>query len=187
MRHILLSLLVISFSQSAAANTLLTYVGNNFTSVSIDTPAPGAYTTSMRVSVMAELISPLAANFNGEVFPVDFSFSDGRFTFGPTVFPISSFPHFFFTTDVTGAITAWNVFILRESGSVNRIQTIKGAGSTHDSAQFDFMVNEFTEFASVFDSPGVWTVAETVPEPSTLALVLCGFMLAPFIRPKIRS
>jgi len=82
-----------------AVPTTYQYTGNPFTDVS------GSYTTSMFVTVMVTLASPLAANMPGTaVTPLAFSVSDGVQTFTPIDI---GFGGFSFATGPSGNITNW--------------------------------------------------------------------------------
>src|SRR5262245_10544487 len=92
-----------------AVPTTYQYTGNPFTNVG------GQYTTSMFVTAMVTLASPLGANhdLSTPVTVISFTISDGVQTL------TSGFvENFSFGTGPTGMITLWDVAVVGSSGSI---------------------------------------------------------------------
>ena len=139
-------------------------------SVFADT-APDLVTGSFTLS------SPLAANLqfsDNNVTPVSFSFSDGVQTFSSSSGLTDVF--FNFATDGSGKILNWYV-LLSNGPTSNRIAT---------SSYIPFTVIDYGALNSsegeIFNDPGRWSAATTVPEPGSLMpggaalLVLSAFL-----------
>src|SRR5262245_27466589 len=91
-----------------AAPTTYVYTGNPFTNVG------GQYTTSMFVTAMVTLASPLGANhdLSTPVTVISFTISDGVQTLTSGLVENS------FGTGPTGMITLWDVVVVGSSGSI---------------------------------------------------------------------
>jgi MYXO-CTERM domain-containing protein len=160
---------------AAHANVILTYTGNDFTTLSPPfTPNP--YTTTDNVTASITLANPLGDNLNlASVTPLAFSLSDGV----QTITDASSlaFKEFLFSTDSAAAIKAWVVEV-RPSAHPGLINTTNGPPPTmiRDIAE---AANQFggTFDAFVEDHPGRWTTSNVaVDEPPTVSLLGAGLL-----------
>lgn len=151
------------------ANTIYTYTGNPFTTVS------GVYTTSDFVTASFTVASPLGNNFAfAAIHPISFSFSDGVQTINngnATDF------NFSFGTDANGNIVEWEtgVAISGEFGPTKKfVETASGPFGSGD----DSFIRTPSGMAFNISEPGRWTLsnASPVPEPSTLVLLGTGVL-----------
>jgi hypothetical protein len=157
---------------AANANVILTYTGNDFTTLSPPF-APNPYTATDKVTASITLANPLGDNLNlALVTPLAFSLNDGV----QTITDASSLAvkEFLFSTDSAGAITAWVVEV-RPSAHPGLINTTN--------APFPNMIRDIAEaanqFGGTFDAlvehePGKWTtsnVAVAAPTPAQLSLL----------------
>jgi MYXO-CTERM domain-containing protein len=157
-------------SPAAHADVILTYTGNDFTSVS------GPYTTADRVTASINLAIPLADNLNlAPVTPLAFSLGDGVQTI--TNAPIRTDSSFAFTTDATGTIIDWRIDV-RVVALPNDIVTTGGpAGQGIDEGIIDPV-----QVGSVFGDPGTWTTsASAVPAPPLSNLAAFGVLGLAFL------
>jgi hypothetical protein len=170
----LLSLGVINGNSARAA--VYDYTGNDFNSFFGST-----YTSSDSVTASFSFSSVLPDNLsNANLSPETFSISDGV----QTITNSSTGAHVAFfelSTNSSGAIVGWNIVIYDETSTayheidlagIDRglMQTC-GAGSTTTSC---INASNVTDGSQTND-PGIWTVTG-VPEPSTWAMMILGFM-----------
>jgi hypothetical protein len=140
-----------------AVPTTYVYTGNPFTEV-----AP-PYTTSMFVTGMLTLASPLAANMPlTGVTPLDFSFSDGVQTI---VNQNESFASVQFATGPTGMITQWTVDVF-DGLTFGEIVTRSDPMGVLDTG-----FNSDSGFGEVDGNPGAWSRVAAPDAGSTLALL----------------
>jgi hypothetical protein len=155
---------------AANANVILTYTGNDFTTLSPPGP-PSNYTATDKVTASITLANPLGDNLNlASVTPLAFSLNDGV----QTITDASSLAvkEFLFSTDSAGAITAWVVEV-RPSAHPGLINTTN--------APFPNMIRDIAEaanqFGGTFDAlverePGKWTTSGVAaPTPAQLSLL----------------
>ena len=163
-----LSSAVITLTAAAVqANPITyTYTGTPFTSVS------GPYTTSDKVTGFVELMDPLGPNLGPgltSVTPLAFSFFDGVQTIDSSN---ATSVDVRFTTNSTGAITAWLVQFFSNTGRISTVNSIVG----QDLGQL--VPFDTGPFGSVIYpgglNPGTWTATTTsVPDAgSTFGLLL---------------
>jgi hypothetical protein len=159
-------------SPAAMANVILTYTGNDFTGFS------GPYTGTDSVMGTITLANSLGDNFSGSLNPIAFSFTDGVQTIsGPSSTIETEFSGF--TTDATGKITMWGVFVSTfDATSLTRtIQTSNLPGSGPGSVTDFASVDNAAFFAFNQDEPGTWTISTpAVPEPPTAFLLGAGLL-----------
>jgi hypothetical protein len=144
----------------ANANVILTYTGNNFTSVT------GVYTTSDKVTASITLANPLGNNLNlASVSPLSFTMNDGE----QTLTQNNSLRNVQFSTDPTGVITNWDVFSAMQASIAPTLfnQIITSNAATPDGIA-DKGNNIFLPgSASNSGNPGTWTeTTVSVPAPS---------------------
>jgi hypothetical protein len=176
----LLSLLIV-LPKVASADTVYTYTGKDFTTLSNNTAFTNQFTTSDFITGYFDLASPLAANLTATaITPTSFSFSDGVDTIADADAASSSFD---VSTDATGRITAWTIYL--SAGSSFPVENIS---SVNTSAQIDVGYDVFSTSRTGNSSysggngnaAGTWT-SETVtpgatPEPSGLMLLGTGMV-----------
>ncbi len=157
------------------ANTIYTYTGNPFTTVS------GPYTTSDFVTVSFTVASPLGKNMTFAVIPnpISFSFSDGVQTLNNGNATDFSF---FFATDANGNIVQWDTGAAISADSIFRpvlqlVTTGFDPNIQNSTGGDEGFIR--TPAALAFNlAPGSWTSANAspVPEPSTLVLLGTGVL-----------
>jgi len=168
-------------SGSAKANTIYSYTGNTFTEIVDPIGSPGRYTTSMKVTGTIEMASPLGANYDNlsaleiSALVLSFSFTDGQQTFDQSFINLlTSFIGL--KTDQDGIITEWDIY-LQSPIFFNAVQMIHTTSSPTegyiDEARMMPILTLNADYARVINNPGVWAV---VPEPSTLSLLMTGFL-----------
>ena len=141
------------------------YTGNPFTFV---TPG-GPYTTTMFVSAMITLATPLGPNFSGSVSPTAFTLFDGvqTITNGNSIGST-----FILATGPSGLPTTWTIIVSVLGGSIfteNEAFIVQDAGGI--TAPFPGFVG------LVRDNPGTWTIVGQVPDTgSTLSLMTLTLM-----------
>jgi len=167
------------------ADATYTYTGNDFTAVS--SPG-GGYTMSDSVTGSFTIASPLGDNLvaggSGDITPTSYSFTDGVQTF-TNASPPNDGVDFQFSTNASGVITKWFVFL--EGGGVqdNTIATDTETGSVADHGDQDF--DQFG--GQNISDPGTWSSsgASAAPEPGSLWMLGAGLAaLAGAIRWKSR-
>jgi hypothetical protein len=167
-------LLAALWPSNARADTVYTYTGNPFTTTTGCPPL-------CNVTGSFDVATALAPNLNAAtVSPVSFDLSAGTFnlTGGTDLLNV--------TTDSSGNIIAWTWQVVGPtSGEQARIITQSGdaaiPGSAFDDVRFGNNPAPFVGpiVASVFDSSGSWTSGPggtTVPEPSSLSLLVAGLV-----------
>ena len=154
-----LALAVVVLSVTAVqADTTYVYTGNPFTDV-----AP-PYTTSMFVTGMVTLASPLPANMPlTPVTSLDFSFSDGVQTI---LKQNGGFGGAEFATGPTGMITQWHVDVIDELTLGEIVTELDPMGLTDDAG-----FNSDSGFGGVSDNPGAWSRVAAPDAGSSLALL----------------
>jgi len=179
---VFLGLIAIYSPQVALASTILTYTGNNFTTIGDIALIPGQYDTTMKVTVSIELASPLGVNFDDTVTPLHAMFNDGRQTFidppDPSCLPFPGPPcgFYHFTTDSFGSIEFWNLLALTHpEGDVvaTEIRTSNNGINPLDRGFISIPLHrDAGSDEAAVSTPGTWSVA--APEPSSFTLLLIG-------------
>jgi hypothetical protein len=190
----LICAVVLGASQARAIT--YTYTGNDFTSITDQTPPTGIYTTSMSVTGSFTLAAPLAANLGTPATPTDifplvlsFSFSDGRNTL--TNNSVLAFPVIEVATDSLGNIDHWIISLFtRDFNSLTQtgdqrlgIVTDNRIGSldsgvveecvSPDPSVCSIPTSSFNrDNGSVDGHPGSWSTA--TPLPAALPLFATG-------------
>jgi hypothetical protein len=143
------------------ADTIYTYTGNDFTTVS------GSLSKSDSISGSFTVAGPLGDNFSGTIKPESFTFSDGvtSISKGTSIFEI--------TTDSRGNITSWDILISSTNPFLS-ITTENNGGKSDDASSLSG--------SALNRNPGTWAVSSTdpvapaVPEPQSLLLVGTGLV-----------
>jgi hypothetical protein len=161
-------LLILIGSSSAGASVVYNYTGTDFITVT------GLYTTSDSVTGSVTLASPLGANFAiSQVIPIGFTFNDGVQTIVDPSAGLSF--QFFFGTDAAGNINFWQVIVEIDTlSSTDSIRTCSACFRPPDASGDGGSVTG-GGLAVEFGNAGVWTLASSVPEPSTWAMMILGF------------
>jgi hypothetical protein len=167
LQSLFLSALLLVLPAPLLADTVYTYTGNDFNTIS----SPSVFTTADSISGSFTVATPLGANLEVEVQPVSFSFSDGVETFTQANTTASS--NLVVFTDASGDIIAWDISLI-SSDSTNVL--------TSDDNFIDegfALVNGVAESGFVEHDSGTWSVSETgdpsvAPEPSTLTFMATG-------------
>jgi MYXO-CTERM domain-containing protein len=153
---------------AAHANVILSYTGNDFTFVT--TP----YTDTDRVTATITLAQPLGDNLNlSSVTPLAFSLDDGVQTI-TNAQPIAA-SVFQYTTNATGAITAWHVDVLVQTSQV----VFPEIDSLNEPSVNVFDLGKISTgaFGSNSASPGSWTETNVaVPAPPLSNLAALGVL-----------
>ena len=157
-----------ALAAASASAATYDYMGNPFSSSS------SPYSDSDAVTGTVTLSSPLPDNaslFTPSV--VSYQFTDGVQTITPTD---NYFASFAFSTDLTGAITAWIVNLCSDlscTGNGNQITTISFGPSPNFST--DSVILASGASANNTDNPGVWSsAAVATPLPAALPLFVSG-------------
>jgi hypothetical protein len=145
---------------AAHADTTYTYSGNPFDSVA------GLYTTSDSIQGSFTVASPFLLNSSNVFTPSSFSFTDGL----QTLTSLDSTGDFSVDVDNTGDFIGWNISVGSPNDSISTFDTNFPTFDAFDGAVLDLGVNS----GENSHAPGTWTVANPVPEPSTLALLASG-------------
>ena len=177
---VFLALLALLKPSIASADTILTYTGQPYIRIFDDPVVPGTYTTSMNVFVELTLASPLGANFNGLVTPLEWFISDGRFEFS-SLTNSGGFSINFFRTDAQGTITQWRHEITVDTqvqdGQYHQIITRQmGGGDDIDSGYFLLrtLCGACNSDAGQADVEGRWSATTPVAEPASITLLVIG-------------
>ena len=169
--------LVAAFCAPGATADPITYyyTGQDFTQ------ANSPYTTSDSISGHVTMNDPLGDNLTlSSVAPTDFSFSDGILTFDTANVPLQD-ASFAFTTDGTGMITNWEIFM--EYGPGEGFMFTNDPGNISSAEDYASNTRERGENTSL---PGTWTAVEAAPEPSPACFTSIG-LLALVIRARKRT
>jgi hypothetical protein len=170
----------------ARADTVYTYTGNPFTTFVGGLSCP----PECHITGEFTVVQPLAANLgNVSVSPSSFSFTDGNVTLTDASTGYTQAPLFlFFSTDATGAITSWDVFLLTSTYHIQTDNDSSG-GTLFQYDVSGFGVGSGANIAIESGNPGSWSISSTtVPEPSSLLLVGTGLLcLGPLLRRRIQS
>jgi hypothetical protein len=188
MRLTTLSLVAVLGSLAAAsclpamADTIYTYTGKDFTS------DPSPYTDTSTITGSFTTAAPLGDSFSGYIVPLSYSFTDGEQTLDQTN---STDYNTFFTisTDLTGQVTSWDIFLGSLSDSSEFIST------TTEQDQTGLLVFETAPPGDLFTAeddgpvqigvivyggnsgtPGTWSPVTVTPEPSSLLLFGTGIL-----------
>lgn len=152
------------------ADTVYTYAGNNFTSVS------GPYTTAMSVSGSFALASPFAADFSGGIAPLSFNFSDGVQTL--TNLNTEPFSSIYIQTDANAQILRWEIALHTPSGS---IISDNGTIALDEGGVINAL--GLSQRGGNVEIPGSWSISTAVPEidptysTSAIVLILCSALI----------
>ena len=185
-RSLALLSLVLGVPFLCSAGTITySYVGNNFTSVSLP------FTTSESITGEMTLPDPLAANLADFMVGgvTTFSWSDGAFTLNSanarTLFMVS--------TDSAGNITAWNVYSSRttagdgadlstcSSVEIGTRGSCNNLGKPEDFATLNGGY-PLGSYANNLSKPGTWTTTVAAPEPFGFVLVPMGLATLAVLR-----
>jgi len=157
--------LSVAYPASVQADTIYTYTGNNFTTVTFP------YTTSDFVTAMITLATPLPPNFSGTVNPTAFTLSDGV----QTLTNLNAvFAQGFITTSPTGAITTWHIQVQTIAGAV--IETVNDTAFPFTPFDLGQLPTSIT--ASNDGMPGTWTVVGQVPDTGSTLLLMTLTLMA---------
>jgi hypothetical protein len=146
---------------NAGASVVYSYTGNPF-----NTFVGAAFSGNDAVTGEFTVATALGDNFNGNVSPTQFSFSNGLLSITNFNLPSSVFD---IQTSDTGAILQWNIALSIGFGSA-------GASiSTSDSGDHSSIIGP-TTFSSASNSgnPGAWSSVATTPLPAALPLFASG-------------
>ncbi|MEM7080404.1 MAG: hypothetical protein AAF513_17435 [Pseudomonadota bacterium] len=167
--------LLLTLLSGAAHAVLLTYQGNNFTSVSAQGTPPDLYTTSDSVRVTLDLPTVLGANLTlAAITPTAFLFEDGVQQIDQSTATSSLF---LFSTDAMGAITAWSVLAQVSSSGLNLIVSDSRPSFGGDRGQVIQARPDFYSQSAIVElNPGTWRYVTAVSEPSTMLLLLGGLL-----------
>jgi hypothetical protein len=182
MNRLLMLLCVGAFAastcDSALADTVYTYKGNNFTE------ATGDSGTYAGISGHFDFASPLGENHSLST-PVDvisFTLNDPTSTFEGVVADLAPTiqTSFFFGTDSTGNITSWDIDVQDHvNQNVLIMRTTKTSLITEDQSESFISSIGLHSTGSNFNDPGTWTettVPSSVPEPQTIILLGSGLL-----------
>jgi hypothetical protein len=172
---------VFATAQSARADgaETYTYAGNPLNYSVLDYNCP----TVCEINGSFTVAQPLAPNLSFASFtPTAFSFTDGITTYTQLNTPPSQGIFYDFSTDSSGAITGWAIFL-----QMLLPPTPNGYAYTQLSSSYNFPYGG-SDASQVFGpginafainySPGTWTAAPaavaTIPEPASLWLLAAG-------------
>jgi hypothetical protein len=164
-----LALALAPVSSARADVVTYTYVGADFTN------AHAPFTTAENLTGTITFATPLAANLNGAaITPVAFSFTAGPETITNLTYnPSSSFSRLNFYTDSSGNLTGWDIQVaFGGGGQINIENFTSGIGPNVR----DQVTDSGPDFASVVNKAGQFTLTAAVPEPSTWAMMILGFV-----------
>jgi PEP-CTERM motif len=159
----------LSVDSARADVVTYTYVGADFTN------AHAPFTMAENLPGTISFSAPLAANLTvnpgttvSNVTPAAFSFTAGPETLTSAAFT-PSFTSFQFSTDAAGNITGWDIVIGLSGGGQININNFSGNVR-------DQVTDSGSDFANVVNKPGQFTLTAAVPEPSTWAMMILGFV-----------
>jgi hypothetical protein len=145
----------------ARADVVYDYTGTNF----LNAHAP--FTTTENVTGSVTFAAPLGANLSfASETPEAFSFTAGSLTVTNATEASNSV--FQFSTDAAGQITAWNIQVFNTNGGGDIFIQDSALAGVGDQAALG-------ESFAVNNKPGEWMTA-AVPEPSTWAMMILGFV-----------
>lgn len=154
---------------SARADTVTyTYTGADFTT------AGAPFTKQEDLTGTITFAAPLAANLNGTaVTPVSFSFGAGPETITNLTYnPSSTFSRLNFYTDASGNLIGWDIQVAFGGGGQINIENFNSIIGPNVRDQ---VTNSGTGSANVL-AAGTFTLTPAVPEPSTWAMMILGFL-----------
>jgi len=173
---------------AAAASTVYTYTGQNYTNTTSFDPTPpsGSYTSAMHVSGTITLATLLAPNLPFQDISaqiLDFSFFDGRTTI--TKATASQPVTLFAGTDPFGNITGWGVGLnmgndilqtLGEQSYFIQTSTVHDQGEITECTAVGTLGCSFSQSDAAFNdrSPGIWSNPDITPVPAALPLFAGG-------------
>jgi hypothetical protein len=155
----------------ASADTIYTYTGNDFTTVS------GPYTTTDMVTGTIDLATALGDNFGpaASIVPVSFSFSDGVQTV-TNLSPEISATFTDFSTDASGVPLTWDVILfdyVMATGTENVIETwnlFSTANFQQDEGNDGYGIG----YGANQSNAGFWAMSSSTPLPAALPLFATG-------------
>ena len=148
----------------ARADMIYTYTGNDFTSVT------SPYVKSDFISGVLDFQTALGPNFAfQEVSPASFTFTGG--VAGDTLTNLNSSGAFFAATDGYGNLDGWYMVTTSNTDPNAHVQL---QNTPYDGTQLDFFTNTNADGYNQF-AAGQWVASvSTVPEPSTLILMIAA-------------
>lgn len=186
--RISLSSILLLLAPACFAEVEYTYTGSSFNSYS------GTFSSAVEQNITASiwLAAPLGPNYTeaSQVSPLAFSISDGSTTLtnlSPNI--VASSTVFYFDTDASGNITAWNMNVVQSTGGGDWIRLLTEGGADNTLAcgggSIGSSCSPTTGSATILYSssqPG-WTesLVSATPEPSAFLLIGVG-IVAFFIR-----
>jgi hypothetical protein len=192
---VLASLLTAALSAPAAATTIYSYTGSNFSFVNNAESSVEFYNSTKRVTGFFEIAEPLEPGgfFVKSFVPVSYAFSDGLHTFSghPTDPDTIGFR---MLVDTQGFPIAWSIVlfnpdlfnfpgVLHSGDAIARVVLSSIDGDTADVARCLEAGPSFCgslsqrNFASTIGGIGTWTVTQ-VSEPGTLTLIAVSCVVA---------
>lgn len=167
----------VSIAPSAEADTILTYTGNNFNSVS------GIYSTTDHLTASLVLSAPLGANLTDYgVTPVSWTFNDGIHALSSSLSG-ASLSRSTFYTDSSGSLTGWNIQAILGSLVITTENHIVLSGLYQVDASYDYSGPSYS-FGERDNAPGVWAVSTSptpTPLPASLPLFVGGLGVLGFL------
>jgi hypothetical protein len=153
---------------SARADTVTyTYTGLDFTNAHLP------FTTAENLTGTITFAAPLAANLNGAaITPASFSFTAGPETITSAEYN-PSFGRLNFYTDSSGNLTGWDIQVAFGGGGQINIENFT---SIIGATVRDQVTDSGSDFANNVNMAGQFTLTAAVPEPSTWAMMILGFV-----------
>lgn len=166
LRNWLMVAAMVSASVIARADAVYTYTGQDFNVVN------GPYNEHDAVSGSFTLATVLGDNLdNATLTPALFSFTDGLITINnANAYFGENATSFNVSTDASGEITAWSIFLFAPNLFLFTGSDI-GQGGTY---AYD-LGQRGISYGYVIGEPGTWTVSST-PEPGSLMLLGTGLL-----------